>query len=52
MPKQISFIDSDSKLIQQIEAFQKAQRLPSFTDAVRLLCKYGLNMRDIAKTLK
>ncbi len=52
MPKRISFTDNDKELIWQIEKFRETQKLPSFTEAVRRLCKYGLSMSDVAKDLK
>ena len=52
MAQGITFTDNDKELIQQIKAFQKAQGLPSFTAAVRLLCKNGLHMSDVVKNLK
>lgn len=51
MTKQVSFIDSDAKLIKQIEAFQKARELPTFIAAVRILCTNGLRMSDAAESL-
>ena len=52
MLKVVNFIEKDRELIQQIEAFRKAQQLPSFIEAVRRLCMYGLSMSDVAKNLK
>lgn len=52
MTQIVKFIESDEELIQQIKAFQKAQELPSFVAAVRLLCKNGLRMSDVVKNLK
>ena len=53
MPMQISLVDNkDKELIEQIKAFQKAQELPSCVAAVRVLCKNGLRMCDVVKTIK
>lgn len=54
MPKQVYFTDSnnDKELLQQIEAFRQAQNLPSFIEAVRVLCKNGLRICDVVKNLK
>ena len=52
MTQIVKFIESDEELIRQIKAFQKAQELPSFVAAVRLLCKNGLRMSDVVKNLK
>lgn len=52
MSKQVCFTDKDAELVKQIEAFRKAQNIPSFVEAVRQLCKYGLSMSDVVKNLK
>ena len=52
MSKGINFTDADDELIEKIKAFQKAQALPSFIAAVRVLCENGLSMSKVVKTLK
>lgn len=52
MGKQVSFVKKDKELIQEIEQFQKIQELSSFAEAVRLLCKSGLQMHGVVKNLK
>lgn len=52
MSKKVTFIDNDQELIDKIRAFQKAQKLPSFVEAVRRLCENGLSMSDVVKNLK
>lgn len=52
MEKIIKFIDKDAELIKKIHTFQKAQNLPSFVAAVRILCENGLSMSDVVKNLK
>lgn len=52
MSKHLSFNDNDKELVQKIREFQKAQELPHFVDAVRLLCKNGLKISDMVKNLK
>lgn len=39
MTKQVTFGEKDSELIQKISDFQKMQKLPSFIEAVRVLCE-------------
>lgn len=52
MGKQVTFAQKDKGLVQKIEQFQKIQELGSFTEAVRLLCKSGLQMHGVVKNLK
>ena len=52
MCKKISFTDKDKELVEQIQAFQRAQELPSFVAAVRKLCENGLQISDMVKNLK
>lgn len=52
MSKKVTFTDNDAELIKQIRLFQKDQKLPSFVEAVRHLCKNGLHMSDVVKNLK
>lgn len=44
MTRGISFTDNDKEL--------KAQNLPHFVEAVRVLCKSGLSMRNVVKGLQ
>lgn len=44
MSKQVCFTENGNELTMQIEAFRKAQVLPSFIEAVRALCKNGLRI--------
>lgn len=52
MAKSISFTDNDKELIEEIRKFQKAQNLPHFVEAVRVLCKSGLSMCNVVKGLQ
>lgn len=52
MSKQVSFGGGDMELIKKIEKFQKAQGLPSFIAAVRVLCDSGLSISKIVKKVK
>lgn len=52
MAKGMSFTDKDSELVKKIEKFQHTQELPSFTEAVRVLCEKGLAMSDVMQALK
>lgn len=52
MSKKVSFGEKDLELIQKIEDFQKTQELPSFVEAVRVLCKKGLQVRELVKNVK
>lgn len=52
MGKGITFVEKDQELVKEIEAFRKEQRLPTFVDAVRVLCQNGLHMSDVVKNLK
>lgn len=38
MSKNVTLGEKDSELIKKIKDFQKAQELPSFVEAVRILC--------------
>lgn len=52
MAKQVTFSEKDADLVKDIVAFQKAHELPSFVEAVRRLCRNGLYMNDVVKSLK
>ena len=52
MAKCISFTDNDQELIKEIQEFQKAQNLPHFVEAVRVLCKNSLRMSNVVKGLQ
>lgn len=52
MIKHITFTNNDADLVKKIEAFQKAQNLPSFVEAVRKLCQNGLHMTEVVRNLK
>ena len=49
MTKQVTFGEKDSELIQKISDFQK---LPSFIEAVRVLCEKGLQINELIKSTK
>ena len=46
MTKQVTFGEKDSELI------QKMQKLPSFIEAVRVLCEKGLQINELIKSTK
>ena len=50
MTKQVTFGEKDSELIQKISDFQKMQKLPSFIEAVRVLCEKGLQINELIKS--
>lgn len=52
MSKQIKFTDNYEELIEEIQQFQKEQKLPSFVEAVRRLCSNGLSMSNVVRNLK
>ena len=52
MTKQVTFGEKDSELIQKISDFQKMQKLPSFIEAVRVLCEKGLQINELIKSKK
>jgi hypothetical protein len=52
MAKQVAFGEKDSELIRKIKIFQKKQKLPSFIEAVRILCEKGLQVNDLVKDIK
>ena len=52
MTKQVTFGEKDSELIQKISDFQKMQKLPSFIEAVRVLCEKGLQLKVLNKIVK
>ena len=52
MTRGISFTDNDKELIEEIRKFQKAQNLPHFVEAVRVLWKSGLSMCNVVKGLQ
>lgn len=47
MAKQVTFGERDLELIKKIETYQKEQGLPSFIEAVRILCKKGLQVNEL-----
>ena len=47
MTKQISFKESDTELIKEIQKYQKKHGLPHFISAVRQLCKVALETEKI-----
>lgn len=47
MPKQVTFAEKDLELIKRIETYQKEHGLPSFIEAVRILCKNGLQVSEL-----
>ena len=47
MSKKVTFGERDLELIQKIETYQKEQNLPSFIEAVRILCKKGLQVNEL-----
>lgn len=49
MSKNVTFGEKDSELIKKIEIYQKEQRLPSFVEAVRILCGKGLQVNELFK---
>ncbi len=51
MSKNVSFGEKDRELIKEIEKFQKIQELPTFIEAVRILCKKGLQVRELIKNV-
>ena len=52
MAKHISFGEKDLELVQKIEEFQKLQELPSFIEAIRILCKKGLQVNELIRNVK
>ena len=52
MSKRLTFTDNDKELIEEIQLFQKEQKLPSFIEAVRRLCENGLSMNNVVKNLR
>lgn len=52
MSKKVTFAEKDSELIKKIEDFQKAQELQAFVEAVRVLCKKGLQVSELVKNVK
>ena len=52
MSKRVTFGEKDLELVQKIEEFQKNQELPSFVEAVRILCKKGLQTNEFIKNIK
>ena len=47
MTKQISFKESDTEIIKEIQKYQKKHGLPHFISAVRQLCKVALETEKI-----
>lgn len=53
MGKTVTFYAKDRALVQRIGEYQKANNIPSFAMAVRLLCETALGKRvKTAKTTK
>jgi len=52
MIKVTTFIDSDKELVKKIIDFQKAQGLPSFIEAIRVLCNNALSFGNMIETYK
>ena len=52
MSKGVTFGEKDSELIQKIEVYKKAEELPTFVEAVRILCKKGLQTNEFIKNIK
>ena len=49
MTKRVTFGEKDLELVKKIEEFQKKQELPYFIEAVRILCKKGLDTNEFIK---
>lgn len=47
MSKHVTFGEKDLELIQKIELFQKEQEIPTFIEAVRILCKKGIQVTEL-----
>lgn len=47
--KGISFVEKDAALVKMVEEYQKAKRLPSFIEAVRILLSNALSVNEIYK---
>lgn len=45
--KHITFGEKDLELIQKIKIFQKEQEIPTFIEAVRILCKKGIQVTEL-----
>lgn len=45
----VHFGEKDKELLQKIWDFQKEKRLPSFAEAVRILCKDALAFKQLTK---
>lgn len=52
MSKQITFREKDLELIRKITNFQENQKIPSFVEAVRILCEKGLQVSELVKDIK
>ena len=47
MTKKVTFGERDLELIKKIETYQKGRGLPSFIEAVRILCNKGLKFNEL-----
>lgn len=52
MKKVVVFNSNDEQLVKEIRNFQKMQNLPSFIEAVRVLCSNALNLGNVIETYK
>lgn len=52
MSKSANFGEKDRELVKKIEEYQKIQELPSFVEAVRILCKKGLQVNELVKNTR
>lgn len=52
MSKRVTFGERDLELIKKIETYQKEQGFTSFIEAVRILCKKGLQVNELIKNAK
>lgn len=52
MSKSVTFAEKDLELVRKIEEYQKKAELPSFVEAVRILCKKGLQVNELVKDIR
>ena len=45
MSKTVTFTNKDEELIKRITKFQHVKEIPSFTEAVRVLCREALDAK-------
>ena len=45
--KHVTFGEKDLELIRKIEIFQREQGIPAFVEAVRILCKKGIQVTEL-----